>query len=63
MVMFLTLAGKDRVQNFELYAICENCFNNKRFIEKRFRWLIIVNPIASPRAYQPDLQQVIRIGK
>jgi len=37
--------GKGRVQNFELYAIFEKYFKNKRFIIKHFQRLKIVNPI------------------
>ena len=33
------------VQNFELYAIFENYFNNKRFIEIHHKRLTIMNPI------------------
>jgi len=31
----LPFGRQARVQNFELHAIFENCFKNKRFIENR----------------------------
>jgi len=49
------LVGKGKVQNFELYAIFEKYFKNKRFITKRSQRLIIMNPITQPRAVKRDL--------
>jgi hypothetical protein len=46
MLCSLWFGAESKVQNFELYALFEKCFNNKRFIEKRRQRLIIMNLFA-----------------
>ena len=43
MLWSLLFGAYIRVQNFELHALCEKHFKNKRFVEILGQWLMFMN--------------------